>query len=321
MKELPSRLCTKSKAKQRRRPSTSHSSKAITVLTRVLNSRRFGKANIVGESLQQEVIDYLKKWVNPIYLEDAHIEQIYETFKEEGSIQLRDFLNSDTIEEVMTFVAAADEEMRSSRDADNEGWIVRGPPHKRRHLQFREHKIDNLSSATGRIGDFLHRIETEVFQTEAFYHLLHQLTGVTLTGGDSEVRCFRPGSDYTIALYSPSNKETLDAVLCFVHCPDEVAQAQWDLGEVGGFEAYLLADTKEESAADVYRADDDDSGVLSVSPVSNTLNLVLSDKGLIKFVKYIGVAAPGCRWDVSAEYRIDESIAMEDEEEEAPSDA
>ena len=251
--------------------------------------------------------------MNPIYLEHAHIEQIYETFKEEGSIQLRNFLNGDTIEEAMAAVAAADEDVRSDRDADHEGWIVKGPPHKRRHLQFSGHEIDKSSSATGRIGALLRRIETEVFQSEAFYHLLHQLTGVTLLGGDSEVRCFRPGSDYTIALYSSLKKETLDAVLCFVHCPDEAARAQWDLGEVGGFEAYLLADTKEESAADVYRADDDDSGVLSVSPVSNTLNLVLSDSGLIKFVKYVGAAAPGCRWDVSAEYRLDESIAMEDD--------
>lgn len=43
--------------------------------------------------------------------------------------------------------------------------------------------------------------------------------------------------------------------------------------------------------------DKDESGVLNVSAASNSLNLVLRDEGLMKFVKYVG-AQVCCRWIV-----------------------
>ncbi len=60
--------------------------------------------------------------------------------------------------------------------------------------------------------------------------------------------------------------------------------------QVGGFEAYLLADDDKQgdaAAEEVYRvgADGEESGVLNVSAAPNTLNLVLRDEGLMKFVK------------------------------------
>jgi hypothetical protein len=41
--------------------------------------------------------------------------------------------------------------------------------------------------------------------------------------------------------------------------------------------------------------DAEDSGVLNVSAANNSLNLVLRDEGLMKFVKYVSAAAPGSR--------------------------
>ncbi len=68
-----------------------------------------------------------------------------------------------------------------------------------------------------------------------------------------QVRRFRPGLDYTVAHYGIlTNDPRLDCVLCFCDDREEAGDA-WEAGEVGGFEAYLLADEEERSAAEVYR--------------------------------------------------------------------
>ena len=98
----------------------------------------------------------------------------------------------------------------------------------------------------------------------------------------------------------------MDAVLCFVNDSNEDFQSVWDNGEVGGFEAYVLADEDEEKPAEIYRAGaDDESGVLNVSASSNSLNLVLRDEGLMRFVKFLSAFAPGSRWDISAVIKPD----------------
>jgi hypothetical protein len=59
----------------------------------------------------------------------------------------------------------------------------------------------------------------------------------------------------------------------------------------------------------VYRAaggdGDEDGGVLFSMPASwNELSIVLRDKGLLRFVKYVSAGAKGDRWDVVASYGV-----------------
>jgi len=58
--------------------------------------------------------------------------------------------------------------------------------------------------------------------------------------------------------------------------------------------------------------------VLNVSPAANTLNLVLRDEGLMRFVKYLSAAAPSSRFDIAAVYQPEPDS---DEEEEAEGQA
>jgi hypothetical protein len=51
------------------------------------------------------------------------------------------------------------------------------------------------------------------------------------------------------------------------------------------------------------RDDGDETGVLNVSPANNTLNLVLRDEGLMRFVKYLSVEAPSSRFDIAMTYQ------------------
>ena len=102
----------------------------------------------------------------------------------------------------------------------------------------------------------------------------------------------------------------------------EMDAGAWDLGEVGGFEAYLLAEDEDEvvdgkkGAADTYRQSDEESGVLNVSAASNSLNLVLRDEGLMRFVKFVSFLAPSSRYDLAME-----CVPEEDGEEEEGKEA
>jgi len=139
----------------------------------------------------------------------------------------------------------------------------------------------------------------------------------------------------------------------------------WDGGEVGGFECYIEAEEDPENAeaAEVYRGsynsvngntksdskaekaekdakkksavggeeeeeeEDNTTSLLSVSAMNNTLNLVMRDEGVMKFIKYVSANAPGSRWDIAVEYEItppeggeDSSEGSESEEDESGSE-
>ena len=63
---------------------------------------------------------------------------------------------------------------------------------------------------------------------------------------------------------------------------------------------------------------DDDDSVISCSASTNTLNIILRDKSLMKFIKYVGHDAPSSRWDIALEYTVDlDDDEIDDDEAEA----
>jgi len=64
-------------------------------------------------------------------------------------------------------------------------------------------------------------------------------------------------------------------------------------------------DDEELDEEDMDVDDDDFDGVLlNITPSFNTLNIVLRDEGVMRFVKYLSAAAGGSRWEVSAEFTV-----------------
>lgn len=184
------------------------------------------------------------------------------------------------------------------------GWETVGPPHKQRYLKF----TGTHDACT--CGALMKSIQEQLMHSPEFACLLHHMTGASPMGVFSESRRFRPGLDYTVAHFGGLSIDTrLDVVLCVVNDKDDSDEEIWASGEVGGYEAYLLADENNDGkeADDVYKIDEDDGGVLSISPACNSLNIVLRDEGLMRFVKYVSTGAPGSRWDVSAEYKLADS--------------
>lgn len=185
------------------------------------------------------------------------------------------------------------------------GWGIIGPPHKQQYVAFTG--TDNMDSC----GSLLDKVRSDLFMSPEFASLLYQMTGAKPNGVFSEVRRFRPGLDYSVAHFGAIQTEAcLDAVLCIVDEADAENEEAWAGGEVGGYESYLLADEDgdEKEAADVYKMDEDGGGLLSISPSFNTLNLVLRDEGLMRFIKYVSASAPGSRWDIAAEFSLSDDI-------------
>jgi len=277
------------------------------------NSKGEGAPLSTSDDVTDDDLALLVRWVNPAYLGEDAAAKVQAKFEEDGSVQLVNFLRRDRAAEIGAAVAAADAAAGlgggnvPKYDAGiGGGWKAVGPAHKQRYLVYRggsegaAPKADEFEAARA-AGEALHRVQEDLMASAAFARLIRRLTTLTMVGQRSEVRRFRPGLDYTVAHYGGLTKDPrLDAVLCFVSDSDEAARTAWDSGEVGGFEAYLLADEDEDKPAEVYRGGDDDTGVLNVSPASNTLNLVLRDEGLMRFVKYVSCAAPSSRWDVAA---------------------
>ncbi|CAD7703036.1 unnamed protein product [Ostreobium quekettii] len=263
-----------------------------------------------AEAKELADLGVLRKWVNAVFLDPAAMDRIYEKFHAEGSIQLQDFLRQDVCKAIKEALKREEKEALPQGDTAMQGslgstgpWAEIGPPHKQRHM------LHTAGGSTSSCGGLLECLKNELFRSPAFSQLLHHLTGVRIAGIWTEVRRFRPGLDYTVAHYGAiSDDDRLDAVLCFVDDDSEEDALKWDSGDVGGFEAYLLADVDgdEQEAPEVYKVDDGDesSGVLNISAVSNTLSLVLRDTGLMRFVKYVSASAPSGRWDISAEYQL-----------------
>ena len=112
--------------------------------------------------------------------------------------------------------------------------------------------------------------------------------------------------------------------------------------EVGGYEMYMAGDEDEgtdagavvvpsepsthtgagqrrKAKADpaVYKSagDDEDDGILFSQPAAwNNLAIVLRDRGVLRFTKYVSKGAKGDRWDVCGEYGVEFGEDDEDEE-------
>lgn len=273
---------------------------------------------------------YLSRYVNETYLQEEVWPKIREQFKKDGSTQLQMFLKPELASQLLSLALADDARDQLGRGQRprhsvgvGSGWQHGGPPHKQRYLRYQAASSDvpvtDGAVASMSCGQMMDTLKQDLFCSAAFARLLKEFTTITLLGQQSEVRRFRPGLDYTVAHYGVLTKDPrLDCVLCVVDDGSQDSKEAWDSGEVGGFEAYLLAEEDKAGATDeeVYRQDTDESGVLNVSAAHNSLNLVLRDEGLMKFVKYVSFLAPSSRWDIAVEYQPED----DDDDEEGDGD-
>ena len=284
----------------------------------------------------------LAKLVNPAYLKADALGAVRAQLQAHGSAQLAQFLLPEVAAPLLAAAAEADRRDKLGRGGPpryaaglkRRGWRAVGPPHKQRYLRHTgaaavAAATDGAAAdgadgaaAAGAVGAQLQALR-KLMRSAPFAQLVALLGGAAPSAVRTEVRRFRPGLDYTLAHVGTLRPTlTIDATLTFVppaapadgggggggaaaaRAAAKEAAWLWAGGDVGGFECYVASDEGEDTAkaAEVYRADDASEGVTSIHAISNALNLTLRPPGTMKFVKYVSAAAPGSRWDVSAEF-------------------
>lgn len=265
----------------------------------------------------------LEAFVNPVYLQAKSMKQINDSFLEDSSIQLNDFLKKDLADTVVaTFVEADEVDKLGNKRVPSgyevgigDGWTVLGPPIKQRFLSYNKSTAVG-TSAHAAAGESLENIVSSLMKHPAFCRYLKVITSLQVMSSRHDIRRFRAGLDYTVAHHGTMvETPLLDATLCFVKSNDEEDAELWESGDVGGFECYIEADEDADAAAtaEVYRSnnEEDDTQLMSIQAGNNVLNIVMRDTGVMRFIKYVSSRAPSSRWDVSMEYEL----ASDDEDE------
>ncbi|KAI0460092.1 Oxoglutarate and iron-dependent oxygenase degradation C-term-domain-containing protein [Xylaria acuta] len=98
---------------------------------------------------------------------------------------------------------------------------------------------------------------------------------------------------------------------------EEAREEDEGAGEVGGHEVYMATDEGDgnEDAA-IYRSGNDEDGdniLFFQAAAWNRMSLVLHDKGVLRFVKYVSRRAKGDRWDICGTFEVEEDEGEEEE--------
>ncbi|TDZ61906.1 Prolyl 3,4-dihydroxylase ofd1 [Colletotrichum trifolii] len=250
----------------------------------------------------------------------------------------------------------------SSEIEKTSAWRVARPPHKHRFLY--QHPAAAIELRSSDEENPLTELLDHLLPSRQFREWLQMATGTVVQGHEFTARRFRRGRDYTLATghegkprlefnlgITPSkgwgddddddNEEGAEK-------PEDKQQQQHEeqskkskkskknkgknkepepqeTVEVGGHEVYMAGDDEDDEDAAVYKSSGDDDNILFFQAAAwNKLTLVLRDGGTLRFVKYVGRAARGDRWDVSGALEIDddegENGGSEEEDDESDDD-
>ncbi|KAG5517981.1 hypothetical protein PMAC_000436 [Pneumocystis sp. 'macacae'] len=235
--------------------------------------------------LSEDDFVYLKKWINPEYLEYSKMSQLKETFMEHSMVDLSNFLESDLADRVKQWIFNLENIGCPQILQDiNPPWKMAKPIHKHRYLYI---DCDAMTHETP-FELLLH----DLLIHPSFHRWLSIWTTLVPCSVFALGRRFRPGMDYTLATSYISEQPMLNLTLSLTPL------GYWGDGEKGGYEVYMEED--KDTDASVYRVSGD-SILVSHLPTWNTLHIVLRDQGVLRFVKYISKSACASRWDLIAD--------------------
>ncbi|KAL5357383.1 Oxoglutarate and iron-dependent oxygenase degradation C-term-domain-containing protein [Aspergillus floccosus] len=307
-----------------------------------------GKVKMEEESAAMEFtesdLNFLIQYIAPTYLTPDIAEEMSDTFANESSLNLEQFLCEKFAARVRSYIETQEKTaLPASSDEihSQTGWTVARPPHKQRYM-YLQHSTET-SSDPSPIEELLHT----VFPSPAFRKWLTLATGADrLSSYDYLARRFRRGQDYTLASGYDGEEPRLEFTLCLTPTPGWEKEAEDDEDEeeegegvsapskpkkettdgaeepaVGGYEIYMAGDDEDDGDAAIYRsagADEDDGILFSTAAGWNRMSIVLRDRGTLKFVKYVSAAAQGDRWDITGELGVE--FGDDDGDEEAEDD-
>ncbi|RVD85817.1 uncharacterized protein DFL_004124 [Arthrobotrys flagrans] len=168
------------------------------------------------QTLSREEIEFLKKYINPTYLEDKSLSSVAERFSETKNVQLLKILDAGFSEKLKAYVEDLDNtELKYDGAAipeDTPLWKVSGPPYKQRFL-YTQPDHERFSTTADKDFSPLEELSHVLLPSVAFKKLLAKITGKVAVNRDIITRRFRPGLDYTLGLGQEDETPRLEVVL------------------------------------------------------------------------------------------------------------
>lgn len=304
-------------------------------------------------NFSEEEQSYLGQFINGTYLTKSAAKQLNDSFAEESVLEINEFLRPEYAEVLRETFRRTELENKVPATAKEIAapWKCAVPPHKQRYMYIDGKSSFDLTEESIKHVNHIGPQEFPNFELTkklcerepekrilelmsfmksiAFRKWLVFITGLIPTSDQIIARKFRPGLDFILATttdkelaraYNNEINVLLEATLGLT--PTANNPKNWESGEFGGYELCMAmngAESDEEFEDDdpaVYKTNDpnDDSVLFTSQCKWNTLNIMLRDPTVLKFVKYVSINAKGSRWDISAQWNVK---YLQEEEEEA----
>ncbi|KAL8712197.1 MAG: hypothetical protein Q9225_006997 [Loekoesia sp. 1 TL-2023] len=194
------------------------SSKYIYDNTKTTIAELAANGGSVPEQAKDEVIlsesdlDFLLKYIAPTYLTPDTLDSVSETFSDECSICLGNFLSKKFSFSLRDYILQEESRLLPTKTEEIESktaWQVARPPHKHRFLYMQASTVTDQSHQDSPIRDLLENL----LPSGAFRKWLQLATGLTLCSHDLCARRFRRGKDYTLATGYGGEESQLEIIL------------------------------------------------------------------------------------------------------------
>lgn len=147
--------------------------------------------------LTEEDLDFLLKYMTPMFLTPDTMEQITENFQMDSQLRLETFLGKKFAEKLKAYIETEEKKSLPETAPEIESkteWKVARPPHKQRFL------YQQATSKSDGEKNPLQELLEDFLPSPAFKKWLSLATGIeNLVSHDVLARRFRKGSDYTLA--------------------------------------------------------------------------------------------------------------------------
>ena len=205
------------------------------------------------KALTEEDCDFLIKYMNPNYLVPDTVEEMFEKFSDESSIQIGQFLSKKFSARLREYLESKDHETTPSLPAnphsqDSKVGVAR-PPHKHRYLyrQAIQPRPTTPCPESGGMTPYDQLID-DLFPHPAFLKWISLVTDATITKSNIVARRFRRGMDYTLATAYEDEDPQLEVCLGITPSTgwgDEDAEQDSEDDGQGGEAAAAASSSKE----------------------------------------------------------------------------
>ncbi|CDK26341.1 unnamed protein product [Kuraishia capsulata CBS 1993] len=300
-----------------------------------------------AEGLTQAETEYLSKYLNKSLLSSEAITKMKALFDQECMVDIQEFLSpkfADLLSKSIKKCEFNTTMPRVQKDVKFP-WKLAIPPHKQRFMYMDGLDQQNIDTAADiqfangiapqELPNFgltrnVAKSEvdrelctlSEMFRSNAFRKYIALITGLIACKDQVLVRRFRPGHDFILAT-ELEEEPTVGILDCVLEATMNLTPTTgWESGELGGYELCMVTNDEEQQADEKLNEDEaaiykenDDSVVFTSQASWNTLNLILRDPKVLKFVKYVSNDAPGSRWDISCSWNVKDIFGKDEEEE------